>query len=85
MTSQEENLTGREPHRNTTSQEDNNTGRQPHRKMTLQEDNTDIQTLKKTISHEYRLTGRQIDSANLDNLTGPELGRTQSQWKNQFI
>ena len=38
MTSQDENLTGRRPHRKTTSQEDKITGTQSHRKINSQDD-----------------------------------------------
>ena len=39
MTSQEDNLTGRQPYWKTTLLEDKLAGRQAHRKMTSQEDN----------------------------------------------
>ena len=47
MTSQEDSLIGRQPHRKITSQEDdlrqdNVTGRRPHRKMNPQEDDKKI-------------------------------------------
>ena len=38
MTPQEDNLTGRQPHRNTTTQEDDLTETQPYRKTSSRED-----------------------------------------------
>ena len=63
-TSQEDDSTGKRPHRKTTSQEDDLTGRRPHRKMISQEEDlTGRKLYRKTISLEDKfleddLTGR---------------------------
>ena len=65
MTSQEDDLTGRQPHSRATSQQDNLTGRRPHRKTTSQKDNIKEYDLKvrqlhrKTTSQEDNLRGGQ--------------------------
>ena len=71
--SQEDNLTGRQPYRKTTSQEDDLTGRRPHGKTTSQKDDlTGRQPHREKISQEDNLTGIRLQrktTSKEDNLT----------------